>query len=186
MNGCSPQRTPVGSRRGAGWRGSEHRPPADPGTSPGSSVPPPLREAAPRDETPELMERTQTETRLPREEDSDSSAPSPMREQFLSSDLEASGEESDPRPPPGKTAVWIVKRQVQKVKIYLFCRGTTAEIKGTSGRRGLHCDSRNLLEYLLPLSSSRRPRKARRRVTFTGRRSSWLCRLSSVRRRCWP
>ncbi|KAM3594465.1 uncharacterized protein V6R79_008388 [Siganus canaliculatus] len=46
--------------------------------------------------------------------DSDSSLPSPMREQLMSSDLDASGEESEPRPPPGKTAVWIVRRQAHK------------------------------------------------------------------------
>ncbi|XP_057714783.1 A-kinase anchor protein 6 isoform X1 [Corythoichthys intestinalis] len=34
--------------------------------------------------------------------DSDSSAPSPTREHIMYSDLEASGEESDPRPSPGK------------------------------------------------------------------------------------
>lgn len=67
------------------------------------------------------MERTQAGTLAHSEVDSDSSLPSPMREQLLSSDLEASGEESDPRPRPSKTAVWIVKRQGQKVKVYLFC-----------------------------------------------------------------
>lgn len=49
------------------------------------------------------------------EGDSDSSLPSPIRTQYCSSDMEASGEESEPRPPPGKTAVWVLKRQGQKV-----------------------------------------------------------------------
>lgn len=49
------------------------------------------------------------------EGDSDSSLPSPVRTQYCSSDMEASGEESEPRPPPGKTAVWVLKRQGQKV-----------------------------------------------------------------------
>lgn len=74
-----------------------------------------------QDETSKQMKRTQKETHAHSEGDSDSSLPSPMREQFLSSDLEASGEESDPRPPPGKTTVWIVKRQGQKVKAYSLC-----------------------------------------------------------------
>lgn len=71
-----------------------------------------------QDEISKQMERTQSKTHAHSEGDSDSPLPSPMREQFLSSDLEASGEESDPRPPPAKTAVWIVKRQGQKVKVY--------------------------------------------------------------------
>lgn len=66
------------------------------------------------------MERMQKETNTHSEGDSDSSLPSPMREQYLSSDLEASGEESDPRPPLGKTAVWIVKRQGHKVRVCLY------------------------------------------------------------------
>lgn len=50
------------------------------------------------------------------EGDSDSSVPSPVREQYFSSDMEASGEESDPRPPP-KTALWILKRPGHKVRL---------------------------------------------------------------------
>ncbi|XP_041827319.1 A-kinase anchor protein 6 [Melanotaenia boesemani] len=46
--------------------------------------------------------------------DSDASLPSPMREQLLSSDQEASGEDSDSRPRPRKTAVWIMKHQGHK------------------------------------------------------------------------
>lgn len=69
------------------------------------------------------MERMQKETHTHSEGDSDSSLPSPMREQALSSDLEASGEESDPRPPRSKAAVWIVKRQGQRVRDYFLCLG---------------------------------------------------------------
>lgn len=58
-----------------------------------------------------------TEASAKSEGDSDSSLPSPMREQYLSSDVEASGEESDPNPPLGKAAVWIVKRQAHKVRV---------------------------------------------------------------------
>lgn len=57
------------------------------------------------------------EARVLSEGDSDCSLPSPIRDQYFSSDMEASGEESDPRPPPGKTAVWILKRQGQKVRV---------------------------------------------------------------------
>ncbi|XP_034418666.1 A-kinase anchor protein 6 [Cyclopterus lumpus] len=75
-----------------------------------AGAPPPLRDPASPDDTTRRM-RTRRETRAHSGGgDSDSSAPSPLREQFLSSDLEASGEESDPRPRPGKTAVWIVRR----------------------------------------------------------------------------
>lgn len=76
----------------------------------------PLQDAPSQDETLEPMDRTQEETHTHSEDDSGSSLPSPMREQLISSDVEASGEESDPRPPPGRTAVWIVKRQGLKVK----------------------------------------------------------------------
>lgn len=69
------------------------------------------------------MEEMHKDSRELGEGDSDSSLPSPLKEQYLSSDMEASGEESDPRPPPGKTAVWIVKRQGHKVRISVFCCG---------------------------------------------------------------
>ena len=49
------------------------------------------------------------------EGDSDSSFPSPSRTQYFSSDMEASGEESEPRPAPGKAPLWLLKRQGQKV-----------------------------------------------------------------------
>lgn len=75
----------------------------------------PLR---PQDEMSNHMERTGTRT--PSKGDSDSSLPSPIMEQSLSSDMEASGEESDPQLCPGKTTVWIVKRHVDKVKIFKF------------------------------------------------------------------
>lgn len=66
------------------------------------------------------------------EGDSDSSAPSPIRNQYFSSDMEASGEESDPRPPPGTTAVWILKRQGQKVRVVYLKRA-----RWTGGRKGI-------------------------------------------------
>uniref|UniRef100_A0A674ML43 A-kinase anchoring protein 6 n=1 Tax=Takifugu rubripes TaxID=31033 RepID=A0A674ML43_TAKRU len=73
-----------------------------------------LEEPAPQDVTAKQMNGTGEEAHGLSEGDSDSSAPSPIRNQYFSSDMEASGEESDPRPPPGKTAVWILKRQGQK------------------------------------------------------------------------
>ncbi|XP_077587062.1 A-kinase anchor protein 6 isoform X2 [Stigmatopora nigra] len=53
--------------------------------------------------------------------DSDSSVPSPTGEHAMSSDLEASGEESDPRPPSGKMPSWLGKRRG-----YNACRGSSA------------------------------------------------------------
>ncbi|XP_070776661.1 A-kinase anchor protein 6 [Enoplosus armatus] len=115
MNGRNLQRKHVSSRQGGRSQGSVQRPLADPrspsGARPSANAPLPQES---QDKISKQMERTQKETHARSEGDSDSSLPSPMREQFLSSDLEASGEESDPRPPPGKTAVWIVKRQGQK------------------------------------------------------------------------
>lgn len=70
----------------------------------------------------EQMNGTGEEARVLSEGDSDSSAPSPIRNQYFSSDMEASGEESDPRPPPGKTAVWILKRQGQEVRVVYLKR----------------------------------------------------------------
>jgi len=90
MNRRNLQRNHAGSKR------SLQGAPGDPR----SAAPPPPQDHASR-----------RETRPHSEGDSDSSVPSPMRERFLSSDLEASGEESDLRPRPGKTAVWIVRRQ---------------------------------------------------------------------------
>ncbi|XP_074517322.1 A-kinase anchor protein 6 [Sebastes fasciatus] len=116
MNGRNLQRNHVSSRRS---QGSVQRPLTDPksssGARPTADAPLPLQDPASQDEIAEQMERTRRETHAHSEGDSDSSLPSPMREQFLSSDQEASGEESDPRPRHGKTAVWIVKRQGQKV-----------------------------------------------------------------------
>ncbi|KAM8736217.1 A-kinase anchor protein 6 isoform 2-T3 [Acanthopagrus schlegelii] len=115
MNGRNLQRNHVSSRRP---QGSVKRPPTDQrsssGARPTTNAPPPLQEPPSQGEISKQIERTQRETHAHSEGESDSSLPSPMREQFLSSDLEASGEESDPRPPRGKTAVWIVKRQGQK------------------------------------------------------------------------
>lgn len=117
----------MSSRQGGRSQGSAQRPLTDPrgssGTRPTADAPLPPQDPTSQDEISKEMERTQKETHTHSEGDSDSSLPSPMREQFLSSDLEASGEESDPRPPPGKTAIWIVKRQGQKVRVCWFCRG---------------------------------------------------------------
>ncbi|GLD47542.1 A-kinase anchor protein 6 [Lates japonicus] len=118
MNGRNLQRNHVSSRHGGRSEGRAQRPLTDQRSSSAArrtaNAPLPLQDPASQDEISKQMERTQTETHAHSEGDSDSSLPSPMREQFLSSDLEASGEESDPRPPPGKTAIWIVKRQGQK------------------------------------------------------------------------
>lgn len=76
------------------------------------------------------------------EGDSDSSAPSPIRNQYFSSDMEASGEESDPRPPPGKTAVWILKRHGQKVRVVYLKR--VRRVKDGRGQRGIQ----NFLYFL--------------------------------------
>ncbi|XP_028251766.1 A-kinase anchor protein 6-like [Parambassis ranga] len=84
------------------------------GARPPAGAPLPPQGAKLQDEISSQMERRQKETHSHSEGDSDSSLPSPLREPLLSSDLEASGEESDPRPPPGRTAVWVVKGQGQK------------------------------------------------------------------------
>ncbi|XP_042369813.1 A-kinase anchor protein 6-like, partial [Plectropomus leopardus] len=119
MNGRNLQRNHVSSRQGGRSQRSAQRPLTDSRSSSGArltaNAPLPLQDPASQDEISKQMERTQKETNAHSEGDSDSSLPSPMREQFLSSDLEASGEESDPRPRPGKAAVWIIKRQGQKV-----------------------------------------------------------------------
>lgn len=127
MNGHNLQRNHVSSRQVGRSQGSVQRPltglRSSSGARPTANVPPPLQDSMSQDEISKQMERTQKETHAHSEGDSDSSLPSPMREQFLSSDLEASGEESDPRPPQGKTEVWIVKRQGQKVRLYPFSWG---------------------------------------------------------------
>ncbi|CAJ1074839.1 A-kinase anchor protein 6 isoform X1 [Xyrichtys novacula] len=119
MNGRHLQRKHVSCRQGGRPQGRAQRPLTDQKSSSRARLtakaPPPLQERTSQDEISTQIERTQKETHTHSEGDSDSSLPSPMREQFLSSDLEASGEESDPRPCPRKTAVWIVKHQGQKV-----------------------------------------------------------------------
>ncbi|XP_074548289.1 A-kinase anchor protein 6 [Halichoeres trimaculatus] len=118
MNGRHLQRKHGSSRQAGRPQGRAQRLLTDPRSSSRTklptSAPPPLQDLTSQDEISTQMERTQKETHTHSEGDSDSSLPSPMREQFLSSDVEASGEESDPRPCPRKTAVWIVKRQGQK------------------------------------------------------------------------
>ncbi|XP_039993373.1 A-kinase anchor protein 6 [Xiphias gladius] len=118
MNGRNLQRNHVSSRHGGCSEGRVQRPLTTQRSSssarPTANAPLPLQEPVSQDETSKQTQRTQKETHAHSEGDSDSSLPSPMREHFLFSDMDASGEESDPRPPPGKTAVWIVKRQGQK------------------------------------------------------------------------
>ncbi|XP_071354946.1 A-kinase anchor protein 6 isoform X2 [Trachinotus anak] len=118
MNGRNLQKNHVSSRHSGRSEGRLHRLLSEQRSSsaagPTADGPPPLQDPVSQDETSKQMDRRQTETHTHSEGDSDFSLPSPMREQVLSSDMEASGEESDTRPPPGKTAVWIVKHQGQK------------------------------------------------------------------------
>eukprot|EP00064_Thunnus_orientalis_P018876 superscaffoldBa00004498_g18984 len=118
MNGRNLQRSHMSSRHGGHPEGCAQRPLTDQRSSSAAGLtadaPLPLQDLMSQDEISKQMDRTKMKTHTHSEGDSDSSLPSPMREQLLSSDPEASGEESDPRPPPGKTAVWIVKRQGQK------------------------------------------------------------------------
>lgn len=115
VSGKSLFRNPGNQRHAVASRGMA--PPERRSFSTTCSPPPPLQEAVARSEATSRAERMQTEAPTQSEGDSDSSLPSPMREQYLSSDVEASGEESDPRPPLGKAAVWIVKRQGHKVRV---------------------------------------------------------------------
>ncbi|XP_047193674.1 A-kinase anchor protein 6 isoform X2 [Scophthalmus maximus] len=116
MNGRNLQRNLSSSRHGGRSEGHVRRPLADQRSSSVAGLNPgaPLllrHPASPsQDETSRQMERTTRETHSLSEGDSDSSLPSPMREQQLLS----SDPESDPQPRPGKTAVWIVKRRGQK------------------------------------------------------------------------
>lgn len=125
MNGRNLQRNAVSSRQEGRSEARAQRAPTDQrspsGARPTANAPLPLQDSASQEEIYKQMERAAREARAHSEGDSDSSLPSPMREQLLSSDVEASGEESDPRPPPGKAAVWIVKSRGQKVKVYSFC-----------------------------------------------------------------
>lgn len=99
---------PGGRSEGGAQRPQPRRRSSSGAGPPAGALPPPLQ-----DEVLGHKERRQKETHS--EGDSDSPLPSPLREPLLSSDLDASGEESDPRPPPGRTAVWIVKGQGKKV-----------------------------------------------------------------------
>ncbi|XP_005941071.1 A-kinase anchor protein 6 isoform X1 [Haplochromis burtoni] len=130
MNGCNIRRKNASSRYGGRSGGSAQRLLPDQrsssGARPTADAPLPLQDLKSQNETSNQMERMQKETHTHSEGDSDSSLPSPMREQALSSDLEASGEESDPRPPRSKAAVWIVKRQGQ--------RGPQVSSKGSPDR----------------------------------------------------
>ncbi|CAI5697186.1 unnamed protein product [Oreochromis niloticus] len=130
MNGCNIRRNHASSRYGGRSGGSAQRLLPDQrnssGARPTADAPLPLQNLKSQNETSNQMERMQKETHTHSEGDSDSSLPSPMREQALSSDLEASGEESDPRPRHSKAAVWIVKRQGQ--------RGPQVSSKGSPDR----------------------------------------------------
>ncbi|RVE56931.1 hypothetical protein OJAV_G00211060 [Oryzias javanicus] len=61
------------------------------------------------------MQQRQKEARLRSKGDSESSSPSPMKEQLLSSDTEASREESAPQLHPSKPTVWIVEQRGEEV-----------------------------------------------------------------------
>ncbi|KAM6912835.1 A-kinase anchor protein 6 [Xenentodon cancila] len=84
------------------------------GTSLTRNVALPLQSSMPLDEISNQTEETRKQTHTNSEGDSDSSLPSPTREQLLSSDMDASGEESDPRLYPSTSAMWTVKRQELK------------------------------------------------------------------------
>ncbi|KAM9354796.1 A-kinase anchor protein 6 [Pholidichthys leucotaenia] len=120
MSGRSIQRRHVSSRHGGFSEGCAQRrlnhQTSPSGGRPTTNAPLPLQDPMSQNEVSNEMERTPKETHTHSEGDSGSSLSSPMRGQLLFSDLDTSGEESDPRPPPGKTVVWIVKRQGQKVQ----------------------------------------------------------------------
>ncbi|XP_067334928.1 A-kinase anchor protein 6 isoform X2 [Channa argus] len=121
MNGRNLQANCVSSKQEECSEGRDHRALTDQRSSSGArltvSTTLPLQDPVSTNEISKQMDRTQKKTHADSEGDSESSLPSPMREQLLSSDVEASGEESDPPPPPGKTALWIVKHQAQKMGV---------------------------------------------------------------------
>ncbi|XP_056152257.1 A-kinase anchor protein 6 [Lampris incognitus] len=114
MNGCNPQISPSGSREGGGGPEGSVQGSLSIKKSSSAARSPAIGPSPPHNNTSTQMETSHAETQACSEGESDSSVPSPMREQLLSSDLEASGEDSDPRPLPDKPAVWIVKRRGQK------------------------------------------------------------------------
>ncbi|XP_036067319.1 A-kinase anchor protein 6 isoform X3 [Oryzias melastigma] len=63
------------------------------------------------------IQQRQKEARLRSKGDSESSSPSPMKEQLLSSDTEASREESEPQLHPSKATVWIVKQRGEEAQV---------------------------------------------------------------------
>ncbi|CAF88160.1 unnamed protein product, partial [Tetraodon nigroviridis] len=69
-----------------------------------------LEEPATQDTITQRRRGSSEEAHVLSEDDSGSSLPSPVRTQYFSSDMEASGEESEPRPAP----VWIGRQQGQK------------------------------------------------------------------------
>lgn len=72
-----------------------------------------LEEPATQDTITQRRRGSSEEAHVLSEDDSGSSLPSPVRTQYFSSDMEASGEESEPRPAP----VWIGRQQGQKVRL---------------------------------------------------------------------
>lgn len=135
MNGRNLKRNHASSRRGEGSQRPQPDLRVSPGSRPTTNTPPFIQDPMSQDEIYRQMKRTQKETHAHSEGDSDSSLPSPIGEQYPTSDLDASGEESDHRPPPSKTAVWIVTRRGQKVMVYLFCCGGKFECETCDGQK---------------------------------------------------
>uniref|UniRef100_A0A1A8V1U2 A kinase (PRKA) anchor protein 6 n=3 Tax=Nothobranchius TaxID=28779 RepID=A0A1A8V1U2_NOTFU len=78
------------------------------------TAPPPLTSLKSQDDIINQTEKTLERTHTPSKGGFDSSSLSPTREQILSSDLEASGEESDPQLCPDKTPAWFMKQHGHK------------------------------------------------------------------------
>ncbi|KAF7642438.1 hypothetical protein LDENG_00257870, partial [Lucifuga dentata] len=106
MNMRNLQRSRESSREAGHTERSVHRMPPD-----HAAATLPRQAVASQNKTPKQVEKAQGGSKG----ESDSSLPSSVREQLVSSDQEASGEDSDSRPPSSTPAVWIVKRQEQKV-----------------------------------------------------------------------
>uniref|UniRef100_A0A8C6MAJ3 A-kinase anchor protein 6-like n=1 Tax=Nothobranchius furzeri TaxID=105023 RepID=A0A8C6MAJ3_NOTFU len=81
------------------------------------TAPPPLTSLKSQDDIINQTEKTLERTHTPSKGGFDSSSLSPTREQILSSDLEASGEESDPQLCPDKTPAWFMKQHGHKMNV---------------------------------------------------------------------
>ncbi|XP_028294719.1 A-kinase anchor protein 6 isoform X2 [Gouania willdenowi] len=80
------------------------------------------------DSADETLKRPKRRQITHSEEDSDSPLPSPIMDRpFSSSDVDASGEESDPRPPAGRKSIWNVKQHEQKGTLVESKLGTDRE-----------------------------------------------------------